>query len=95
MTLNRGPVRERKHKNLVRTLNPVPSFGREVWCAERRPMETDDKENNAYTNVSAEVVDRSRLNLKKEEEAIDNQSTDNYRAIRALVSSLICVLLLK
>ena len=50
-TLNRGPVHERMHKHLARTLKPVPSLETEGRCYERRPVETEDQENNVYTII--------------------------------------------
>ena len=58
-TLNRGPVREHMHNDLARTLNPIPSFGREGRCVERRPMVMDDTKMHSLDHFS--VVEKKNI----------------------------------
>ena len=48
-TLNRGPVRERMHKDLVRTLNSLPSF---AGVGPKLPMEMDDTKMHSIDHFS-------------------------------------------
>ena len=40
------------HNDPARTLNPIPSFGREGRCVERRPMEMDDTKMHSLDHFS-------------------------------------------